>query len=222
MRALEWRFNETPSRLNIGGISKRRPRRLDLSERRVRVYDDVFGAHDHVYCEQAELTPHIDVYRFPPTAERPFFTFVTAGMSDLAMHSPAELEARYRRVELLFYAAEGKTEYMEMLNAVARFPHDNATWLQWGHMVTSEPRARPLLQSGTQNCLFLLPSPVETDSRLGDYLSWEGEPIQLLWCVPISMAECSFQRERGGLALCELFRARSHPFVYAGDRESYV
>jgi hypothetical protein len=221
MKVCESRSKETPSRLNIGGSVGRRPQPLDLFEERVRAYAAVFGAHDHVYCEQAELTPHIDVYRFPPTAERPFFTFVTAGMSDLAMHSPAELEARYRRVELLFYAAEGKTEYMEMLNAVARFPHDNATWLQWGHMVTSEPRARPLLQSGTQNCLFLLPSPVETDSRLGG-LSWDREPIHLLWCTPISIAEYSIRQKRGVPDLCEVIGTHSRPFIYGGDHGSYL
>ena len=80
-----------------GGSAERRPRLLDFIEAREWVYGAVFGDYDYVYPGRAALKPRIDVYRFPPTARRPFFTFVTAGMSDLPMHSPAELGADCRR-----------------------------------------------------------------------------------------------------------------------------
>ena len=76
-----------------GGSAERRPRLLDFIEAREWVYGAVFGDHDYVYPGRAALKPHVDVYRFAPTVRRPFFTFVTAGMSDLPMHSPAELGA---------------------------------------------------------------------------------------------------------------------------------
>jgi hypothetical protein len=123
MKTCDRRSKETPPRLNVRVISRRTPRRLDLIEERVRVYGTIFGTADHRYHVQNERTPHVDVYGFAPTARRPFFTYVTAGMSDLAMHSPAELGVGYRRVELVFYAAEGRTEYVGMLDHVARaFP----------------------------------------------------------------------------------------------------
>src|SRR6185503_5322337 len=76
----------------------------ELSEAREKVYDELFGESDFVYHELLPLVPHVDVYRISPTDDRPFYTFVTGGMSDLPMNSPKELGAACRRVELVFYA----------------------------------------------------------------------------------------------------------------------
>jgi hypothetical protein len=223
MEVREYRHEEAESLLKVGGgIAKRRPRLLDFVEAREWVYSAVFGDYDYVYPGRAALKPRVDVYRFAPTVRRPFFTFVTAGMSDLPMHSPAERGADCRRVELVFYAAEGRAEYAGLLGHLAQFPHGNATWIHWGHTKANGSPPEPVFGSGALDCLFFMPSIVQPDARLGAELSWRGEPVHLLWCVPISTAECNLKHERGVLALCDVLRARSHPFIYAGDRASYA
>jgi hypothetical protein len=193
-----------------------------LQEERERIYSAIFGECDLVYRERLRLVPHIDVYRFPPTTRRPFFTFVTAGMSDLPMSLPEWIAPDCRRAELVFYAAEDNSEYPVLLLRQAHFPHENASWILPCDTRTNGSPPRPVFRHGSLDCLFFPPSPVEPESRLGKELSWEGEQIKLLWCVPISTAECNLIRERGVFALTALFKARSHPFIYAGDRASYV
>jgi len=63
---------------------------LELVELREKVYEELFGKSDTVFHEVIRLVPHVDVYKFQPTTARDFFTFVTGGMSDLAMASPQE------------------------------------------------------------------------------------------------------------------------------------
>jgi hypothetical protein len=193
-----------------------------LSKARECVYRAFFGECDLVYRERLRLVPHIDVYRFPPTTRRPFFTFVTGGMSDLPMSLPEWIAPIHRRAELVFYAAEDNSEYPALLLRQAQFPHENASWILPCDTKTNGSPPRPVFRHGTLDCLFFPPSPVEPESRLGKKLSGEGDAIKLLLCVPISTAECSLTRERGVFALTALFKARSHPFIYSGDRASYV
>ena len=63
---------------------------------------------------------------------------------------------------------------------------------------------------------------IQNDSGLGERLAWHDEPVQLVWCVPITAAECELKLEKGTDALYDLFEEHQHPFVFSGDRESYV
>jgi hypothetical protein len=193
-----------------------------LVQAREDVYETLFGKCDFVYHEMLPLVPHIDVYRFPPSGSRAFHTFVTSGMSDLSMNSPAELGGSVRRVELVFYASEDKQEYQELLRRLAHFPHDNHTWIHWGHTMPNGTPPTPVFGSKALDTLFFMPTIVRPDSELGDQLSWNGDPVNLVWCVPISTAECQLKLERGAEAIYDLFQEKRHPFVFAGDRKSYV
>jgi hypothetical protein len=190
-------------------------------EERERTYREMFGTFDFVNHEVIPLVPHIDVYRIPPTGQRPFFTFVTGGMSDLPMNSPEKLGPRVRRVELVFYAAEDKPEYVNLLRDVAHLPHDYKTWIHWGHTMPNGTPPGPLLGTRMDH-LFFMPSILQPDDSLGERLAWRDEPVELVWCVPITAAECDLKLEKGADALYDLFDERQHPFVFAGDRESYV
>jgi Suppressor of fused protein (SUFU) len=190
-------------------------------EERERVYQELFGAFDFVVHEVIPFVPHVDVYQFPPTDARPFYTFVTGGMSDLPMNSPEELGPDFRRVELVFYAAENKPEYPELLRRLAHFPHDARTWIHWGHTMPNGTPPHPLLGTRLDH-LFFMPSILQPDASLGERLAWRDEPVQLVWCVPITAAECELKLEKASDALYDLFEEHQHPFVFAGDRESYV
>jgi hypothetical protein len=67
-----------------------------------------------------------------------------------------------------------------------------------------------------------MPSIVKPDSTLNDRLKIDAEPVQLIWCVPITIAECQLKLDDGTDALYDLFDAMDHPFAFSGDRQSYV
>jgi len=194
----------------------------ELAEAREKVYDEIFGKCDSVYHELLPVVPHVDVYRIPPVGKREFFTFVTGGMSDLPMNTPKNVDKDYRRIELVFYASEDKREYMEVLRGLAHFPHDNDTWIHWGHTMPNGTPPEPIFEGSVLDTFFFMPSILRPDSELGSRLSHHGEAVHLVWCVPITTAECNLKLERGSDALYELFEERKHPFVFSGKRQSYL
>lgn len=193
-----------------------------LAEQRERVYESVFGKCDVVLHELIPLVPHIDVYRFPPSGPRDYFTYVTSGMSDAPQQAPEELGKQVRRVELVFYASEANEHYPALLRRLAHFPHDNHTWLHWGHTMPNGSPPEPLFGEGPLDALLFIPTLVRPDANLGERLSWGGDPINLLWCVPITMAECEYKLQHGTDAVYDLFDRVGYPFVFAGSRQSYV
>ncbi len=195
---------------------------LANTEDRERIYSELLGDSDTVFHELLPLIPHIDVYRFPPNGKRDFFTFVTGGMSDLPMHALPELGTDYRRAELVFYSTENRDDYAELLRRMAHFVHDNNTWLHWGHTMPNGQPPEPLFNTNNLDTLFFMPTIVNPDSTLGGKLRIESEPVNLLWCVPITTAECQLKLDAGTDALYDLFDANEHPFAFAGDRKSYV
>jgi len=194
---------------------------IDPGERE-RIYEQIFGTIDSVHHELIPFVPHIDVYQFAPTEQRPFITYVTGGMSDLAMNSPAELGPGFRRIELVLYASEDKPDFVQVLRQLAHFPHDHRTWIHWGHTMPNGTPPAPLFGTRQLDCMFFMPSIVTPDSTLEERLSWRDQPVKLVWCVPITTAECNLKLERGSDAIYDLFDQHQHPFIFTGDRSSYV
>jgi hypothetical protein len=195
---------------------------FDHVKDREAAYDEMFGECDNVYHEVLPLVPHIDVYRYPPNSIRPFFTLVTGGMSDVPMNSPEELGADFRRAELVFYAEDNKQEYSETLRRLAHFPHENNSWLHWGHTMSNGTPPEPMFGSDSLDTLFFMPSILSPDSKLGERLSISSDPVNFIWCVPITSAECNLKLEKGTEALYDLFEANRHPFLFSEKRRSYV
>ena len=82
--------------------------------------------------------------------------------------------------------------------------------------------AEPLVEKGYIDTFFFMPSILTPDNELGERFTIDGEPVNLLWCVPISTAECQLKLDEGSDALYDLFEQHDHPFVYSGQRKSYV
>lgn len=178
------------------------------TEEHERIFAELFGESDAVLHELLPLMPHIDVYRFSPDGKREFFSFVTGGMSDLPMNAPAELGADYRRAELVFYSKENRDDYPELLRRLAHFVHDNRTWLHWGHTMPNGQPPELLFDTARLDTLFFMPSIVKPDSTLNDRLKIDAEPVQLIWCVPITIAEFQLKLDDGTDALYDLFDAK--------------
>lgn len=113
------------------------------------------GANAMVWHEIVSDLVHIDVYKFSPTPDRPFYTLVTLGMSDLPMTVPTGLENMARAELMLCLPPEWPLDSaMEItsqgdladfnnfwpihtLKYLARMPHEFQTWLGWGHSISN-------------------------------------------------------------------------------------
>jgi len=91
-----------------------------------------FGQSDAVLHEQLSKYVSLDIHVIRPTADRAFTTYVTSGMSDLAMNAP-EGFADWRRAELVIalpgppeahFDAAGQRHYLiDHMRNYARRPH---------------------------------------------------------------------------------------------------
>jgi hypothetical protein len=186
-------------------------------------YDATFGPCESVSHELVPLVPHIDVYIYPPceAKDRDFYTLITGGMSDVPMTLERHIDAP-ARAELVFYCTEPKDEYFHLLRWLARFPHDYKTWLGVGHTLPNGDPPEPLPPSKVLDTILFLPTLLSTDKEMADQLHLDGTPIELLWVVPLSTAECELKLNRGTDAILDLFDQHEHPFVYDPHRQSYV
>lgn len=179
-------------------------------------YIKLFGEPQHIWHEKSDERPHIDIYCFKPgIGGRDFYTLVTAGMSDIAMKLPSDMpqEMRMPRVELVFYCSEPKTEYAEFLRRLAHYVFDNDTWFGMGH--TMETSNTALLQRDDIDALLFLLTPVIPEDSLPMRLDIEGDPVPLLWVIPITAQECAMARQGGYLqAAMGVFNKNGRPYVF--------
>ena len=197
---------------------------IEWAKRRESVYEDSFGPIGEVFHEVLPMVPHIDLYQFKPGYQgRDFWTLVTSGMSDLAMTLPRDVPESLGRVELVFYCEKPEKNYLDLLRVLAHFPHDNKTWLCSGHtMPNGNPAAPIFAHTPHLNTFIFMGSILSPDKDVGKRLLIESCPVNLLWVVPITTAECELKLSRGMDAIYDLFDSVNHPHVFNGDRESYV
>jgi suppressor of fused protein SUFU len=129
-----------------------------------------FGKIALVWHEMIFDLVHVDVHWVQPTAERPYHTLVTSGMSDKQMTAPeGAADFRYGEV-MLCLPAEWKLSQdalkdqrnywpIELLKSTARFPHEYDTWISFGHTITNGDPPRPY-GANTKLCGTLISVPV--------------------------------------------------------------
>jgi hypothetical protein len=189
-------------------------------EQRQRHYERFFGPVDQQIMHSTDdRHPHIDIYQFAPHGDRDHWVLVTGGMSDdrqaVPVDAPASIAAR---TELMMYAAAPENWMFNVLKALAHLPFENATFLHWRHTIdlpwlgTADP---PVLST-----MLLLPPFMEDEDI--DRLIIDGEPVNLLWVVPITDAELAYKTSHGADALLDRFEAAGVDPVAVAQRRSAV
>lgn len=101
------------------------------------------GSDVQVWHEIMSAYVHLDLYRFEPTPERPFFTFVTSGMSDQPMHVPEGMEDMSRAELLICLPSEWPVDDpdrswpVDLLKSLARMPYEYQSWVGLGTSITN-------------------------------------------------------------------------------------
>ncbi len=173
------------------------------------------GPISNVWHEIMSDIVHVDVHQVAPTEERPYWTLITSGMSDLPMKTSKENEA-WAYAELMLCLpkewpldkADFKDEKyywpIRWLKILARFPHEYKTWLCWSHSMPNGDPAEPLASNvGFDGVVLHRPKTVSTDFwRLKIR---ENKVIHFFSVVPLYPGEMQLKLKSGSEALEKLF-----------------
>ena len=193
-----------------------------------------FGKTSFVLHEEKSSTVHVDVHVVPPNSNRPYFTLLTSGMSDLDMHVPEGLE-EFELAEVClclpsywplavdtFEWREPKHFWpIEILHQAASYPHRQNTWLCWGHTVGSVEIPQPIdAQVEFTGVLFIEP---ETFPEGASHLETDdGRVINYLALIPLLPKEMLLARREGSKELVEMLLEAGVNELLHPDRQSVV
>ncbi|NNE91110.1 MAG: suppressor of fused domain protein [Verrucomicrobiales bacterium] len=173
------------------------------------------GKIESVYHEIVSDLIHIDVHQVPPTEERPFWTLVTSGMSDLPM-SPPEGAEDLGYAELMIclpgdwpldeqsFKDEGNYWPIRNLKFLARFPHDYKTWLFYGHTLPNGDPPEEFAPGAGFTGMLLAP-PLTAPPEFMELAISPEKTIHFLALVPLYSEEMDLKLKKGVEALEPLF-----------------
>lgn len=216
---------ERASEVTDGGstIYRHKPRAAptfeppDMSESNLQAIDDHVAEHigkiENVWHEIVSDIVHIDVHVVPPRPERPYYTLVTSGMSDLPMNAPEGAED-WKYAELMLClppdwpltteAFKDERNYwpVRWLKTLARFPHEYETWLSVAHTIPNGDPPEPLADN-TRFTGFMLVPPLTTSVEFHELLVPPLRTIHFHALLPLTAAEMTFKLKHGADALME-------------------
>lgn len=181
-----------------------------------RVGDHIAAKIGEVACVYHEIVSdlvHVDVHIVAPTAERPFHTLVTSGMSEAPMTTP-EAARSMRFAELMMrlpadwplgiesndamqkaLADERNYWPIRLLKSLARMPHEYDTWLGYGHTIASGDPPEPYVPGVPFQHAILLPSPHLAPD---DHVLKVGDRETYFWAIyPLHPDELTFKLNHG-------------------------
>ena len=168
-----------------------------------------------VFHELVSDLVHLDVHWVEATAERPWHTWVTSGMSDRKMKTPEGAEdCGYAELMICLpadwpiseEAFEDENNYWPMywLKSLARFPHEYETWLFECHTLPNGDPPEQLAPNTKFNG-WLLFLPVLAPEEFWELKINEEKTIHFLAIFPLYNAEMNFKLKHGAEALLEKF-----------------
>jgi hypothetical protein len=202
---------------------------------------EFLGPNEIVWHEIVSDKVHVDVLPFPPTADRPFWTFVTSGMSDLPMNVPESVEdaddLRYAEMVISLPAewfepgdfadykvsdfTEDKYWPIALIKFLARFPHEYESWLAISHSMPNFDPPMPYASNTTMNGVVLLP-PVTWPTGKQIYRMRDGRLVNFLAAVPVYADEMAVKLHKGIEAMADAFDSAGITEVLDTSRTSVV
>ncbi|MGY8770553.1 MAG: suppressor of fused domain protein [Pirellulales bacterium] len=181
-------------------------------------YEKYLGAMDNqVMHSTDEKVPDVDIYQFSPTEERPYWTLITGGMSDLPQPGwNQELDWAAPRAELIFYAKEPQGWMFDVVKGLAGMPFENDSFLHWHHTIPNGKAMTP--KPSELSSFFIMPPYFEEENF--DTLELDGDRVNILWLIPITESEREFAVIHGSPALEELFAEKGLNPVVDEERKS--
>lgn len=162
------------------------------------------GPVDMVFHEKVSDLVHIDLHWLKPRPDRPYNTLVTSGMSQRPMKVPEGAEA-FAYTELVLnlpadwpmmiesWRDDANFWPIRLLKTLARFPHEQDTWLCMGHTIGESGKP---YGPGTRQCAALI-APCISAPKGFFWLSMADKTIGFLSVIPLYPEELEFKRRMG-------------------------
>ncbi|MGZ0167529.1 MAG: suppressor of fused domain protein [Planctomycetales bacterium] len=179
--------------------------------------DEHIGEIDQVWHELISDLVHIDVHQVPPSEDRPFWTFVTSGMSDKPMTVPEGAED-FAYAELMIclppdwpvgekdFDDENNYWPVRLLKVLARLPHEYETWLGPGHTVPNGGEdPAPYADNNSFVCALMLSPGLVLPSEVSVLELSDGRIINFYAVWPMHQCEVDLKLKRGLDALLNHF-----------------
>lgn len=191
---------------------------IDLIEAVGTHVEQHIGAVATVLHEIASPEVHVDVYVVEPTAQRPYYTLLTAGMSERPMSAPPDVpDGRFAEVLLCLprnwplsqeaFKQEENWWPIRLLKTLARHPHEQETWLYWGHTLALADPPEPFASNTRMSSVLLLEPRLIPPVAHHIYVG-KGKDVRLWGAFPLYQEELDLKLENGAERLEELFAAR--------------
>jgi hypothetical protein len=178
-------------------------------------YHKRFGNHEKYYAIDGNKWPPKALIRIPVEGAT---VLVTAGVSirPQPQVEPADNgPPPYRRIELGMAVSDvpedALGELMNFMSAAARYPWRHITWFGHGHTISCD--AVPPGPGGHEFPAILLLSSGLGREKL-ELPEVHGEPVDMLWIVPITQKERALAQEKGSKALVERLEAAGCSWVF--------
>jgi len=189
------------------------------------------GNIEKVLHEDVSYFVHIDVLWIKATAERPYHVLVTSGVSDEPMHVPEGM-AGHTRVELVIalpkewpltpesFANENNYWPVRWLKQIGRLPHQQDTWLGWGHTIPNGAPAKPIANT-TFTGVMLTPA-YALPTEFFHLTTKSGDQIRFYALIPLYQEEMDFKLDAGAEKLEDLLEKHHVDFVIDSHRHSVI
>jgi hypothetical protein len=129
----------------------------------------------------------------------------------------------YHRAELLMYVEEPDLTHANVMQWLARLPHQQkTTWYSPGTTMSNGNPPQPIFEDSELDCFLFLSSIVGNDDKVHEELVLDGDPVLMLWVVLITHAERQFIIERGLDDFMNVLDENKHSFVLDEGRKSFV
>ena len=165
-------------------------------------YIECLGSDYEEFESKSTTKPYVKTYAFSPSEGRPFYTYITSGMSDKKMNPPKDMGDPYARAELVFHSKTEDDRYAQLLGFFAHVPHANNFWVGFGHTASNGNPPEPLFDNPEMNHVYFVRTQLE--DPISDTLQIEGDTLNIYSVIPISQAEADYAAERGSDQLMDL------------------
>lgn len=171
----------------------------------------------------------IDLVVVNPARARPFYTIVTAGMSNLPMTAPPNApECRFAELIMCLPSTwrmtpddQKREEHawpFKWLRHIAKLPHEQKAWIWEGRTVPNGEPPIPFAGNTRMSSMMLIRP--QTTSQEFWTLQAEGKSIHFFALLPLSGSEYAFQKKKGAEALMKLIRAQKVTAIVDVSRKS--
>lgn len=176
------------------------------------------GRTERVFFDKLNDYLQVDIHILEAPTKQDFHVLYTVGMSALPMKLPDEFYPDYQMLERAELIAllpaewqlpepgEGETYNntfwwpVDLLQYLARFPHEYKSWLGWGHTVPNSDKYVSYDEASTKLCGVMISALNEAISM---FHAKDGTLINLYALLPLYKEEIDFKQQEGGKALLQ-------------------